>query len=331
MAEETWSPAKLFQVSGSYWNGFALHAGVKLDIFSLIGNERLSAGEVAQRLMGDERATAALLNVFVAMGLLLKNEEKFENTPESRELLTRTSSKYVGHAIMHHHHLVPAWHELSEVVKSGNPVRRKDRSEVQLESFLMGMCNIAMAIAPVLAEQIDLSGRNRLLDLGGGPGTYAIHFCLSNPSLQATVFDLHATRPFAVKTMERFRLADRIRFESGDYLEDEIRGPYDVVWLSHILHAHGPEKCRMIIHKAASVLEPGGLLLLHDFILSDTKDSPLFPALFALNMLVNTKEGRTYSEGEIMEMLSEAGIQEIKRLPFRGPNDSTILSGVRPV
>jgi hypothetical protein len=89
----------------------------------------------------------------------------------------------------------------------------------------------------------------------------------------------------------------------------------------------GPEPCRTVIEKAVSVLEPGGLLLVHDFLLNDAHDGPLFPSLFALNMLVNTEEGRSYSEGEIKDMLLNAGVRNIRRLPFKGPTDSGILCG----
>ncbi len=190
----------------------------------------------------------------------------------------------------------------------------------------MGMFNMAMGIAPTLSKQIDLKERIHLLDLGGGPGTYAIHFCLANPDLKATIYDLPETRPFAEKTIERFGLSERIDFVSGDYLEDKITGSYDVVWLSHILHGEGPDKCRMIIKKAVSTLRPGGLLFVHDFILDNTFDGPRFPALFSLNMLVNTENGQSYSEDQIKEMLSRAGLQDIRRLPFRGPTESGIVA-----
>ena len=115
---------------------------------------------------------------------------------------------------------------------------------------------------------------------------------------------------------------------SGDYLKEDILGSYDVAWLSQILHAEGPEDCQRIIEKAASVLEPGGLLLIHEFILKDSKDGPLQPALFSLNMLLGTANGRSYSEAEIMEMLAGAGAREIKRIPSQFPSESGIIAGI---
>jgi hypothetical protein len=115
---------------------------------------------------------------------------------------------------------------------------------------------------------------------------------------------------------------------SCDYLKEPIAGTYDVAWLSQVLHGEGPEECGRMIEKTAKVLEPGGLLIIHDFILENTMDGPLFPALFSLNMLLGTSEGRSYSEEQIKELLSNAGVKDIKRLPFKGPNDSGIMVGI---
>jgi precorrin-6B methylase 2 len=328
MEKDTWTADEILKMSGSYWNACTLHAGVKLDIFTMIGDEYLDAENMAGRLGGDLRGVNMLLNALAALGFLIKKEDKYANTPGSKTFLIKGSPKYIGYMIKHHHQLVPGWAQLAKAVTDGRPVRKRTDSEEERESFLMGMFNLANAIAPLFAKKIDLKDRHHLMDLGGGPGTYAIHFCLANPSLKATVYDLPTTRPFALKTIEQFGLSNRMDFMPGDYIEGDIKGSYDVAWLSHILHGEGPEECEKILKKSVSVLEPGGIILIHDFILSDTLDSPLFPVLFSLNMLVNTKEGQSYSESQIKGMLSKVGVKQIKRLPFQGPNDSGIICGV---
>jgi hypothetical protein len=191
----------------------------------------------------------------------------------------------------------------------------------------MGMFNLAMGLAPQLVPQIDLSTRKHLLDLGGGPGTYAIHFCLNNPGLRAAVYDLPTTRPFAEKIIKQFNLSDRIDFRDGNYLTDPIEGHYDVAWLSHILHGEGPEDCRMIIQKAVDALDPQGTIIIHEFILNNSMDGPLFPALFSLNMLLGTDSGQSYSEQQLSGMLLAAGVNNIRRIPLKSPNDSGLLVG----
>ena len=123
-------------------------------------------------------------------------------------------------------------------------------------------------------------------------------------------------------------MTDRIDFKDTNYLEEEIEGSYDVAWLSHILHAESFEECRKIIGKAVSVLDPGGMIMIHEFILDNTMDGPLFPALFSLNMLLGTPAGQAYSEKQLMDMLAEAGVGEIRRIFFESPNDSSIIAGI---
>ena len=330
MTAEELNPDKILQLSGSYWETCTLHAGVKLDVFTIIGNDHLRGEDVADKLNGDKRGVKTLLNALSAMDFLVKKENIYSNTKLSLTFLSKDSSQYMGHIIMHHHNLIDSWNRLDVAVQSGSSVRRRasNTDEEQRENFLMGMFNLAMNLAPVLVPKVDLSGRRHLLDLGGGPGTYAIHFCMNNPRLKATVYDLPTTRPFAEKTIAKFNLQNRIDFKDIDYLEEKIKGIYDVAWLSHILHGEGPEECRKIIGKAVSALEPGGMILIHDFILNNNMDGPLFPALFSLNMLLGTPAGQSYSEKQISDMLSEAGVREIRRIFFESPNDSGILTGI---
>lgn len=327
MTEQSWNVGRLMGVSGGYWEAFALHAGLCLDVFTPLGEEGLEARALAERLGADVRALESLLNALTAMGLLQKSGSRFMNSEASSAFLVSSSPEYLGDIIRHHHHLVSAWSRLSEAVRKGMPVRKKTTSKEEIRSFLLGMANQASRIAPRVAAEIDLYRRRHLLDLGGGPGIFAVHFCLANREMKATVFDLPHSRAFALKFIEEAGLADRVNFLAGDYLRDGVGGPYDVVWISHVLHSMGPEDCRLLLNKTVSALEPGGLVLVHDFFLSDTLDAPLFPALFSLNMLVNTQEGRSYSEKEVRDMLAGAGVKEVIRLPFRGPSDSGILCG----
>ncbi|MDH3330324.1 MAG: methyltransferase [Desulfobulbaceae bacterium] len=327
--KKEWSVGELLATSSAYWKGCALQAGVRLGVFTAIHDRKMDLPEVARAIDGDERATEYLLNALAALGLLVKDGSHYSNSAAALEFLSRESRQYMGHIILHHHHILDGWAQLDHAVRTGAPAQRRSYGEeVERESFLMGMFNLAMGIAPRITSLIDLGGRKRLLDLGGGPGTYAIHFCKANPDLSAVIFDRVTTEPFARKTVSKFGLADRIDFAGGDFNFDPITdGPYDVAWLSHILHSNGPEQCQEIIGKTVRAMEPGGLILIHDFILDDTKDGPEFAALFAINMLVNNSHGRSYSRQEIADMMESAGIRDVSLHPFRGPSDSSIIYG----
>lgn len=331
MTDQITHPGQLMKISGSYWEACAVHAAVKLDVFTVIGAGGASGQEVAEKINAEADAAERLLSSMAAMGLLTKENNVFRLTTFSTDYLSKDSPKYMGFMIMHHHHLVESWGRLDQAVMTGEPIRQRSsfQDETVRESFLMGMFNTAMMVSPLLVPTVDLGGRKRFLDLGGGPGTYAINFCRANPDLTAVVYDLPTTRPFAEKTIAGFGMSERIEFRDADYTREEIEGKFDVAWLSHILHGEGPEYCREIIQKAVKILEPGGLILIHEFILDDGKDGPLFPALFSLNMLLGTPEGRSYSEKELTAMLTEAGVKDIQRHPFRAPNDSGIVYGIK--
>lgn len=329
MASRQWNPGGLLEISGFYWKTAVLHAAVKLDVFTVIGDGQLAADEVSRHLNADHEGAERLLNALAAMGLLIKTDGNYANCPSAQTFLSKNSPNYIGHIMMHHHHLVESWSKLDQAVQSGRPIRNRSSfsKAAWRESFLMGMFNLAMGLAPQIVPLIDLSSRKRLLDLGGGPGTYAIHFCLGNPQLRADVYDLPTTRPFAQKTIKRFDLSDRINFVDGNYLEDPIQGFYDAAWLSQVLHAEGPADCRAIIQKTVDALEPQGIIIVHEFILNNSMDSPLFPALFSLNMLLGTESGQSYSEQQLTDMLLDAGVKNIRRIPIESPNDSGLLIG----
>ena len=325
-----WTIPELLQFSGGYWGACALHTGVKLAVFSALADGANDHEAVAQRSGLDPRATAMLLDALAAIGLLEKSADRYVLTPFAADYLVRSAPGYLGHIIMHHHHLMESWAKLPEAVRSGAPVRGSvshGAGEEVRESFLMGMFNLASQLAPQIAARLDLSGRRRLIDIGGGPGTYAVHFCLKNPELAATIYDLPTSREFAEKVVTRFGLTERVTFHSGDFDTDAVPAGFDVAWLSHILHGEGEEGCRTILSKGVAALEPGGLLLVQEFILNDAKDGPVFPALFSLNMLVGTPEGRSYSEQELVEMMTKAGLKDVRRLPAELPNGAGIMIG----
>ncbi|MBW1866765.1 MAG: methyltransferase, partial [Deltaproteobacteria bacterium] len=288
--------------------------------------------DIADRINADPRALSMLLNALTAMGLLLKEGDTWANTTQATLFLRKDMPRYIGFMILHHQNLVESWSRLDQAVKTGSPVREQipNHSEESRENFLMGMFTMAMGLAPDMVPKIDLAGRRHLLDLGGGPGTWAIHFCRHNPTLAATVYDLSTTRPFAEKTIAGFNMADRVKFSDGNYVDCPIPGAYDVAWLSHILHGEGMDNCRQIIQKTVGALEPGGMIIIHDFILTDTMDGPLFPALFALNMLVGTQDGQAYAEHQIKGLLKQAGVKKVRRLSITTPNDSGIITGICP-
>ena len=326
--QQQWTPKNILSIASSCWEAITLQTAVKLDVFSCIAADAAEPFELANKLGADARAVTMLCNALAAMGLLKKEGQRFRNAESALQYLVKSSPDYIGYIITHFYHTVESWWHLPQAIRTGAQISSVyEKTEDERESFLMGMHNLASALAPKIAKILDLGSAGTLLDLGGGPGTYAVNFCLKNPDLQACVFDLPESRVYAQRTISLAGLSDRVTFIPGNYDTEDIPGTYDAVWLSQILHAEGQAECQKLISKAAAVLNPGGAIYIHEFILNNDMAGPVFPAIFSLNMLVATKGGQAYSEEQLRKMLERAGITHIQRLDFTGPNDSGIMCG----
>jgi len=325
---EPWSPQRLLEISGSFWQGCALQAAVRLDVFSHLSDASLPAEALAQLLNYDQRALAMLLRALAAMDLLVHDQAGYHCPQPVRYWLDKSSNQYLGYIIGHHQHLVESWNRLDQAVRNGTPCR--ERSAVSegewREDFLLGMHNLSSLLAPQLVPLIDIGGAQTLIDVGGGPGTWSVTFCRHHQNLQATVFDLPASEPIAQKNIAHAGMHERIKFAAGDFLHDPLGEGFDVAWLSQVLHGEGPTAAARLVSQAARALAPGGVLLIHEFILDDHGDGPLFPALFSLNMLLGTETGQAYPEGDLVRMCSSAGLEEIHRLKLPAHVNSGIIA-----
>ncbi len=325
---ENWSAASLLEATGSYWQGCTIMAGVRLDLFNQLNSHADSASALATRIGADVRGLQMLLRALAALDLLEMDEDGiYRCTPSAMQLLVAESAHYLANIISHQHHLVESWAQLDQAVKSGHPQRQHASfsDHAWQESFQLGMQNLANLIAPQLVPQIPIGRRSKMLDLGGGPGTWSIHFCRHNPRLHATIFDLPASQNLAENAVSRANMSNRIDFYAGDFNQARLPDRYDLVWMSHILHGESTENCRALVAKAAAALNPEGLLIIHEFILDDHGPGPVYPTLFALNMLLGTESGASYSEADLGRMITGAGLETPHRLALPPQSRSGIL------
>jgi len=326
-----WNAPELLRISGSYWTCCAVQAAVQLDLFTALADGPRTEEQLSASLSCDLRALHMLITSLVALEFLERKGETVIASPSALMYLAKTSPEYVGFIIRHHAHIMPAWTGLAESVRSGRPNRGKSpvhtEDETEREAFLMGMFNVARQQAETIANTLDLAGCLRFIDVGGGPGTYAVYFCLRNPGLRAIIFDLPASERFARKVVERYGLTDRIEFVGGDFLRDELPKGQDVAWLSQVLHGERPEQAALLIKNAAACLHPGGRLCIQEFVIDNDHTGPVHPALFSLNMLVGTDGGQAYTMDEICLMLKDAGTKDIRLLELSLPLGSRVLIG----
>jgi (2Fe-2S) ferredoxin/predicted O-methyltransferase YrrM len=303
---------------------------LELDLFTAVGDGG-GAAEVAAKLGAVPRSTEMLLNALVSLRLLAKRDGVFRNSPAAARYFTAGSRDNARPALLHTAHLWQRWSTLTECVRVGTAVARGEiagRGEDWTEAFIAAMHRNASERAPLVVGAVGAQTASRMLDVGGGSGAYSIAFALANPALRADVLDLPAVGPIAQRHIERAGVADRVTVRAGDLRSGRLGEGYDLAFISAICHMLSPAENLDLLRRSREALSPGGRVVIQDFILEPDKTSPRFAALFALNMLVGTRGGSSYSEPEYAAWLGEAGFAEIRRV--RLPGITGLMIGLRP-
>jgi predicted O-methyltransferase YrrM len=307
--------ADLMETMRAFQESRVLLTAVELDVFTAVG-EGASAAQVAGRLQTDPRATEVLLNAVVALGALTKEGETFRNTPDTGRYLVAGSADDARPALLHTVNLFPSWATLTECVRAGTAVLPPgvDKQDPQwTKSFIAAMHRVAAGTAAKLVQAVGVGGVRRLLDVGGGSGAYSIAFAQASPTLRAEILDQASVLPMAQEHIHAAGLADRITTRAGDLTADDLGEGYDLVLLSAICHMLDAAQHRDLLRRCHRALAPGGRVVIRDFILEPGKTAPKGAALFALNMLVGTRGGSTYTEDEYQSWLAEAGFSAATR------------------
>jgi (2Fe-2S) ferredoxin/ubiquinone/menaquinone biosynthesis C-methylase UbiE len=322
-------PDDVAQTLRAFQESRVLLTAVELDVFAAVG-PGATAGAVAFKLSADTRAMEMLLNALVAMGMLSKRDGVFANTPVSARFFLEGSPDDARAATMHTVHLWDRWSLLTECVRTGTAVGRdeiRDRGEAWTRAFIAAMHRNAAERAPLVVEAVGTEGVQRMLDVGGGSGAYAIAFARASGSLQVHLLDLETVVPIAQGHIDKAGLSDRIHARAGNLRTDRLGESYDLVFVSAICHMLSEEENQDLVRRCYVALAPAGRLVIQDFILEPDKTAPKSAALFSLNMLVGTRAGASYSETEYSAWLREAGFEEVRRIRLPGP--SGLMLGTR--
>ena len=309
------APEDIRRIAYDFQTSRVLLTAYELGVFTALAKERKTSAEMAAEMGTDTRALDRLMNALSAMGLLRKQGGNFENTDSSLRVLVQGQPEYMA-GLMHTVNLWNTWSTLTEAVREGTAVAHRevnDRGADWLSSFIAAMHDRALKQASAVIARLDLSGVSRVLDVGGGSGAYAMAFVRAREGLRATVFDLPNVLPLTRKYVEKERLTDKVDTAAGDYNLDGLGTGYDLVFLSAIVHSNSVEENKKLITKCAQALKPGGQVVVQDFVMNEDRTSPLHGALFALNMLVGTAEGDTYTESEVRAWMENAGLTRIMR------------------
>src|SRR5881394_4056143 len=322
------TPERLMELSFAYAPPLIISAAAANKVFDALENSAKTAEEVAKQTGASPRALRILMNALVGLGLLKKDRRgKYSLTPESAAFLI--SNKPGTHAAFFGTiapHLISRWLRLADVVREGRPAVAVNQETEGTEFFSQLVENIIPMSYPAaqkLAEHLKLSkakDKIRVLDLAAGSGIWGIALTQKSPRVRVTAVDWAGMIPTTKRITQKFGVGDRFNYVEGDMLEANFGSGYDIATLGHILHSEGEGRSRRLLRKIFRALKSGGTIAIAEWLVNDDRTEPLPSLMFAVQMLVNTEKGDTFSFNEIKNWLEEAGFKKVRKLKAPGPS-----------
>ena len=319
------TPARLMDLASAFYGSSALFAASDGGVFAFLDQRGTATLEdVAGACALDLRGGRLLLDACVALGLLNKTHERYANAPDVAAFLVPGKPGDISRAIRYNRDVYDAWGKLPAFAGTGRPVERPElhlgEDKDRTRAFVLSMHGRALGIGQAVVPQLDLNGCRKLLDVGGGPGTYAVLTAQHNPELECcTVLDLPGVVAIAAELIADAGMSGRVNTLPGSYHDTPFPGGQDVVHFFGVLHQESPASIVSLLKRAHAALVPGGRVHIMDMMTDSTRAAPPFSALFALNMALTTANGWVFSDEDICGWLSEAGFEGATVAPLAPP------------
>ena len=323
------------QFAWGYAPPLILEAAVNCRVFDLLDERPQTVGELAAQSGASERGLTAVLNALVGLEFLVRRGNRYALTPESAAFLVSTKPAYHGGFFRHmSRQVLPHWLQLTEAVRSGRPVvAANDQTEGQqfFAEFVEGLFPLSYQAARVLGEHLGIARASSpisVLDIGAGSGVWGIALAHQSPHVTMCAVDWPAVLETTQNVARRQGVGDRLRTVAGDLLEVDFGSGHQVATIGHILHSEGRDRSRQLLRKTFAALAPGGTIVISEFMPNDDRTGPPAPLIFAVNMLVHTQAGDTFTFEEIAAWLREAGFANPRLL--EAPAPSPLVLATRP-
>jgi ubiquinone/menaquinone biosynthesis C-methylase UbiE len=325
----------IVEMASAYYASATLFAALECGVFErLAQTPGAGATELAAASGADERGLRLLLDACAALGLLVKEGEVYFNSPAAAQALVPGAPQDLTGAIRYNQDVYPAWGRLAALARTGLPVEAPERhlgaDPERTRRFVLAMHGRALGIGRAVVPMLDLSGVRRLLDVGGGPGTFSVLMARAVPELECTVLDLPPVAAVAAELIAEAGLSRRVRTLAGDYHKTPFPPAQDAVVFFGVLHQEPPAAIRALLRRAAAALKPGGHVHVLDMMTDASRTRPLFPALFALNMALTARHGWVFADRELAGWLTEAGFVDCRTAPAPPPMPHTLMSARKP-
>jgi len=336
MSRAAVTPERIQQLAWGYAPPLIIEAALHHGVFDLMDGGSKTVEEVAARSGASVRGLRAVMNALAGLELLTKDAGgRYGLTADSAAFLVGGKPGFLGGVIRHTStQLLPAWLALSEVVRTGKPTASVNREKVGAEffhRFVEDIFPMSYPSAQRLAEALEIAAAKKpvsVLDLAAGSGVWGITLAQKSPRVTVTAVDWPGVLDVTRKVAARCGVAGRFSFVAGDLASADFGRGHDIATLGHILHSEGEKRGRALIEKTFNALAPGGTIAIAEFLVDDARTGPPVSLLFAVNMLINTDEGDTWSFGEIAGWLRDAGFRDPRTIEAPGP--SPLILATKP-
>lgn len=307
---------EIANILGGYQSPCVLMAANELNIFDALDKNPISAEQLASALELSGEGTERLLNALTAMNIADKEDNLFQLKDEWKPYLTQTGDRCMQQWIRLISDHLPLWMELPKFVRNGKPLKSimemLGSDPHKTRTFIDAMHDKGLKATWMIAREVPVGEATHLLDVGGGPGTYALEWCKLHSHLKATIFDIAPVLEVAKNYIQKYGLENRVNTLAGDFNTDPLGEGYDLVLLANVLHMYNEENGKNLAHKAVSALKPGGRIVIHGFCTEENLTEPLEDVMFSLNIGMLTPGGRAHPIPEKIMWLKEAGITDIR-------------------
>jgi ubiquinone/menaquinone biosynthesis C-methylase UbiE len=330
------TPERLMKLSFAYAPPLIINAGVSNKVFDSLEDCAKTVEQISKETGASQRGLRSIMNALIGLGLLKKDRQgRYSLTPESAAfLVSNKPGTLAGFFETMLPQLVSKWLPLTDIVHNGRPVRAVNQEAEGTEFFSQLVERIIpMSYPPAqkLADHLKVAKTKneiRVLDLAAGSGIWGIALAQKSPGLRVTAVDWAGMIPTTKRITQKFGVGDRFNYVEGDILEANFGSGYDIATLGHILHSEGEDRSRRLLAKTFRALKSGGTIAIAEWLVNDDRTKPLPSLMFAVQMLVNTEKGDTFSFNEIKNWLEEAGFKKVRKVEAPGP--SPLILATKP-
>ncbi|MGP8153499.1 MAG: methyltransferase [Smithella sp.] len=323
----------ILKLARQFMESRILLSAAEMNLFTLLDGMPSTAKDLAGQLHADLRGLTILLDALVTMDLLSKQEDNtYLFATDAASFLTDKSPRSVLPMIHHAAHLWESWSDLTFKVKGHGltkPLASNARDVDEMRAFIGAMHVVGMPLARKIVTAIQPGSAKNLIDVGGASGTYTIAFLKAAPEMKATLFDRPAVIQIARERLIEAEVLDRVCLVAGDFYEDELPEGHDLALLSAIIHQNSPRENVELFRKVLRAIVSGGRIIIRDHVMEPGRTKPKDGAIFAVNMLVNTEGGSTYTFDEIRNWLKEAGFASVRYLKV-GKHMDALVEAFKP-